>query len=81
MVERRRQLTGEVLADMRRARGLTQAHMAERLDWHLSQVSRAERQANWRVDTLVDYLGALRTEVLLRVTPSAGLEVLEDEDA
>ena len=43
--------------------------MAERLGWEQARVSRFERQADWKLSTLADYLEALgvQAELVLRL--------------
>lgn len=50
------------LPALRREVGVTQAELAERLGWEQARVSRFERQADWRLSTLADYLQALGIE-------------------
>ena len=54
---------------LRLAAGVTQAELAERLGWEQARVSRFERQADWRLSTLADYLQALgiESELTLRL--------------
>ena len=57
------------LPALRRAVGITQAELAERLGWEQARVSRFERQSDWRLSTLADYLEALQVdaELVLRL--------------
>ena len=53
------------LATIRRAAGVTQVQLAERLGITQGQVSRTERQADVLLSTLVAYLRALGVEAEL----------------
>lgn len=54
---------------VRLAAGVTQAALAERLGWEQARVSRFERQEDWKLSTLADYLGALgvRADLVLQL--------------
>ena len=54
---------------VRLAAGVTQVDLADRLGWEQARVSRFERQGDWKLSTLVDYLDALgvRAELVLRL--------------
>ncbi len=49
----------------RLAVGVTQVDLAERLGWEQARVSRFERQTDWKLSTLADYLAALGIEAEL----------------
>ena len=50
---------------LRLAAGVSQAELAERLGWEQPRVSRFERQTDWKLSTLADYLVALGVEAEL----------------
>ena len=50
---------------LRLAAGVTQSELAERLGWEQARVSRFERQTDWKLSTLADYLEALGVEAEL----------------
>ena len=54
---------------VRLAVGVTQVDLAERLGWEQARISRFERQADWKLSTLADYLEALgiEAELVLRL--------------
>jgi transcriptional regulator with XRE-family HTH domain len=56
---------GRHLAESRRAMGLTQAEVAERLGTDQSRVSRIEHEENPRLDTLQSFARALDLELVL----------------
>jgi transcriptional regulator with XRE-family HTH domain len=41
---------------------VTQSELAERLGWEQARVSRFERQTDWKLSTLAEYLAALGLE-------------------
>ncbi|HVA36664.1 MAG TPA: helix-turn-helix transcriptional regulator [Candidatus Dormibacteraeota bacterium] len=59
------QPVGRYLAEARRARGLTLAQLAERLDVSAANISRIEHGADLRVSTLLDLARALKLEPML----------------
>jgi len=68
---------------LRLAAGVTQAELAERLGWEQARVSRFERQADWRLSTLADYLQALgiESELTLRLPGNKKIrQPLTEED-
>lgn len=60
------------LAVIRRAAGVTQEQLAERLRLRQGQISRTERQADLLLSTLVAYLDALGAEAELMITMPSG---------
>lgn len=56
---------GHLLASARRARGLSQAELAQRLNVSHANVSRIERGADLKVSTLIDVARELGLEPLL----------------
>ena len=54
---------------VRLAVGVTQVDLAERLGWEQARISRFERQTDWKLSTLADYLEALgiEAELVLRL--------------
>ena len=60
------------LAAIRRAAGVTQVQLAERLGVGQGQISRTERQSDLLLSTLVDYLRALGVEADLTVKVPGG---------
>lgn len=55
------------LADLRRAAGLTQCQLAERLGVSQSWVSQVESETDVRLSTLAAYVAALGSDLRLRV--------------
>lgn len=60
------------LATIRRAAGVSQEQLAERLGLRQGQISRTERQADLLLSTLIAYLRALGADVELIVTMPGG---------
>lgn len=60
------------LAVIRRAAGVTQEQLAERLRLRQGQISRTERQADLLLSTLVAYLDALGADAELMITMPSG---------
>ena len=56
------------LAAIRRAAGVSQEQLAERLGLRQGQISRTERQADLLLSTLVAYLRALGADAELMIT-------------
>lgn len=56
------------LRDLRKARRLTQAQVAERLGGRQVYVSRLEKRSDMKLSTLRDYVGALGGELSVMVT-------------
>lgn len=50
---------------LRLAAGITQAELADRLGWEQARVSRFERQSDWKLSTLAEYLAALGVQAKL----------------
>ena len=57
---------------LRLAAGVTQAKLADRLGWEQARVSRFERQSDWKLSTLAEYLSAVGVlaELVLRLPNS-----------
>jgi transcriptional regulator with XRE-family HTH domain len=61
------------ISAMRHAAGLTQTQLAEELGVPQTVVSRLERQSEWKLSTLVEYMQGLDAEVRLTVSlPNGG---------
>ncbi len=60
------------LASIRRAAGVTQEQLAERLTLRQGQISRTEHQADLLLSTLIAYLRALGADAALIVTVPGG---------
>lgn len=56
------------LAALRRAAGVSQEQLAERLGLRQGQISRTERQADLLLSTLIAYLRALGADAELMIT-------------
>jgi transcriptional regulator with XRE-family HTH domain len=56
------------LAAIRRAAGVSQEQLAERLSLRQGQISRTERQADLLLSTLIAYLRALGADAELMIT-------------
>ena len=66
------------ISAMRHAAGLTQTELAAELGVPQTTVSRLERQTEWKLSTLVDYMQGLDAEVRLTVSlPNGGAVVYE----
>ena len=55
------------LRSLREAAGLSQVQLADQLGWEQGRVSRAERQSDWRLSSLIAYLEALGADAELVV--------------
>ncbi len=62
----------EALGRLRRARGLTEAQLAQSLGLGQPEIARLEHQANLLVSTLARYMEALGAELTINVTFEAG---------
>lgn len=67
---------GRRIAELRRARGMTQAEFAEKMDWSLQYVSRVESgREHFRLTRLIEIANLLEVDLVALLRPPKSLEV------
>lgn len=67
---------GRRIAELRHARGMTQAEFAEKMDWSLQYVSRVESgREHFRLTRLIEIANLLEVDLIDLLRPPKSLEV------